>query len=118
MAMTEEARAERVKAALEARDPDVDGSLRLPWHDEVRGFPVVELELDAVVLNPNSHRIQAQLESHPQAELIRSDPFTDEAQELIAEILREQIPGFEALRDNLAEDTQRRQCQPPGGGAA
>lgn len=107
MAVTEEARAERVTAALEARDPDVDGSLRLPWHDEVRGFPVVELELDAVVLNPNSHRIQAQLESHPQAELIRSDPFTDEAQELIAEILREQIPGFEDLRDNLAEDTQR-----------
>jgi hypothetical protein len=107
MAMTEEARAERVIAALEARDPDVDGSLRLPWHDDVRSFPVVELELDAVVLNPNSHRIQAQLESHPQADLIRSDPFTDEAQELIAEILREQIPGFDALRDNLAEDTQR-----------
>jgi hypothetical protein len=107
MAMSEAQRAERVSAALERRDPDVDGSLRLPWHDEVRGFPVVELELDAVVLNPNSHRIQAQLESHPEAGLIRSDPFADGAQGLIAQILREQIPGFEALRDNLAADTQR-----------
>jgi hypothetical protein len=103
--MSESARVERVKAALERHDPEVDGTERLPWHDDFRIFPVVELELDAIVLNPDSHRIQAQLESHPEAELVRRDPFSDASQEIIADLLRE-VEGFEALRDNLAEEKQ------------
>lgn len=103
--MSEGERIERVNAALERHDPEVDGTERLPWHEDFRIFPVVELELDAVVLNPDSHRIQAQLESHPEAEFVRRDPFSDASQKVIAELLRE-VEGFEALRDNLAEEKQ------------
>lgn len=103
--MSESERTERVKAALDRHDPEVDGTERLPWHEDFRIFPVVELELDAVVLNPDSHRIQAQLESHPEAKLVRRDPFSDTSQRIIAQLLRE-VEGFEALRDNLAEEKQ------------
>src|SRR4029077_2948263 len=76
------------------------------WRDEFRVFPVVNLDIDAVVLNPNSHRIQAQLESHPDREAVRRDPFSEEAQAIIATIIKTQIEGFEDLRTNLAEDQQ------------
>jgi hypothetical protein len=103
--MSEGERAEHVEAALGRHDPVADGTERLPWHEDFRVFPVVELELDAVVLNPDSHRIQAQLESHPEAAVVRRDPFGEPSQKIIAELLRE-VEGFEALRDNLAEEKQ------------
>jgi hypothetical protein len=106
MAMTEDERAAKVVEALEARDPDRYGSARLRWHDGYETFPIIDLDLKAVVLNPNSHRIQAQLESHPQGEVVRSEPFSDEAQEIIATILKEQVEGYDALRKNLEEETQ------------
>jgi hypothetical protein len=104
--MTENARAERIAAAVEAHDPKVEETLRIRWRDEFRVFPVVSLDIDAVVLNPNSHRIQAQLESHPDREAVRRDPFSEEAQGVIAAIIRTEIEGFEDLRTNLEEDHQ------------
>ena len=103
--MSETARAERVRAAIEAV-PDNAARLSLPWRGGNQVFPVIELELDATVLNSHSHRIQAQLEAHDNAELIASDPNNEEAQEAIAQILRETI-DFEALRTNLGEEGQR-----------
>jgi hypothetical protein len=105
MAISESERREAIEAALAARDPEADGSERLPWHDDYRNFPIVDLDLSAVVLNPDSHRIQAQLESHPEAQRVREDPFSDQAQGVIAGLLRE-VDGFEALRGNLDEETQ------------
>lgn len=107
MTITEEARRERIEAAVNAHDPATEESVRIHWRGEDRIFPVVSLGLDSVVLNPNSHRIQAQLESLDTDGLVRDDPFSDEAQELIASILREEVEGFEDLRNNLAEDRQK-----------
>ncbi len=107
MSMTEEARAHRIATAVAGHDPKLEETLRLRWHDEFRVFPVVSLDLDAVVLNPNSHRIQAQLESHPERDLVLRDPFSDDAQTIIAAIIRKDIEGYEDLRANLQADEQR-----------
>ena len=107
MSMTEEARSHRIATAVAGHDPKLEETLRLRWHDEFRVFPVVTLDLDAVVLNPNSHRIQAQLESHPERDIVLRDPFSDDAQTIIAAIIRKDIEGYEDLRANLQADEQR-----------
>lgn len=99
--LPEGARRERIEAALEARPSDAE-TLRLPWQDDYQIFPVVTIPVAATVLNPNSHRIRAQLESHPSADEIRRDPFSEEAQDLLAEILRALDPeNFADLMANL-----------------
>lgn len=69
-------------------------------------MPVVLLRADQVLLNPRSHRIRAQLESHPQIELVESEPYGEKAQAIIESLLRE-TEGFEDLRANLKDAAQR-----------
>lgn len=104
--MTEEAREKLIEERLEAHDPAKHEFLSLPWRDDNERFPVISLELGATVLSPHSHRIRAQLESDPRAEIVRTDPFSDEAQDVIADILRETGENFEDLKQNLADDGQ------------
>lgn len=106
MAMTKEAREALIEERVEAHDPKNQEFLSLPWRDKTERFPVVELELAAVVLRPDSHRIRAQLESHEEADVISADPFSDKAQELIASILRDTGENFEDLKRNLDEKGQ------------
>src|SRR5262245_4169188 len=102
--LTEQVREERIKTALKSieGDPNLE-RIPLPWRSQ-RGqtFTVVDLPLDCVVLNPGSHRIRAQLASHPQRELVERDPFSQEAQEILADLLRK-TEGFEDLKANLAD---------------
>ncbi len=106
MAMTKEAREALIEERVEAHDPKKQEFLSLPWRDKTERFPVIELELDAVVLRPDSHRIRAQLESHEEADVINADPFSDKAQRLIASILRDTGENFEDLKRNLDEKGQ------------
>jgi hypothetical protein len=106
MAMTEEAREALINERVEAHDPAKQPMLRLPWRGGSEEFPVIKVELEAVVLNPYSHRIRAQLESHPQAESIATEPFSEISQRLIAEILPETGENFEDLQRNLDEEGQ------------
>ncbi len=101
--ITEAARRARIRTALEAPH---DGTHRLTWRGDQRDFPVIRLNLDGVLLNPRSHRIRAQLESHPKKKLIEQDPWSDAAQTLIAETL-ERTEGFGELEANLAGVAQR-----------
>jgi hypothetical protein len=103
--MSEESRRELIQRKLEAAERDRPEYTRLTWKGEQRQFPVLRLPLKAVVLNPNSHRIQSQLMSHPEGETVRDEPFTNASQELIAEILRE-TDEFDDLRENLDERGQ------------
>jgi hypothetical protein len=105
MVMSEEGRKEKIEAALKSHPADGE-RLHLPWKDGHDDFPVITLPLEAVVLNPRSHRIGAQVESHPKRELVDQDPFSDEAQEVVTEILRN-TDGYEELKTNLSQDTQR-----------
>jgi hypothetical protein len=103
--MSQDSRRELIQRKLDAADRDRPEYTRLTWKGEQKQFPVLRLPLKAVVLNPNSHRIQSQLMSHPEGETVRDEPFTNASQELIAEILRE-TDEFEDLRENLDERGQ------------
>jgi hypothetical protein len=62
----------------------------------------------ATVLNPRSHRIRAQLESHPRSAVVQADPFADESQEIIREVLRRLDPdNFAELLESLRSSGQR-----------
>lgn len=105
---TEEARKALIEAARQAAEAaGSDERARIAW--KTSGYHtsvVVEVPVDSVLLNPNSHRIRAQLESHPNGDLIKTQPYSEEAQALIADLLR-QTDGFERLKENLKEVGQR-----------
>lgn len=103
--ISEEARKARIEKALSALQKDSE-RIPLPWQDGDRTFPVIKLPLDAMLLNPKSHRIRAQLESHARRNVVDDAPYSDEAQEIITEILRN-TEGFERLKTNLGEEGQR-----------
>jgi hypothetical protein len=70
--------------------------------------PVIEIDVDDVVLNPNSHRIKAQLQDDPEWDRLREDPFSPEAQGLIKRLVREarEPEDFAELKSSLASDGQ------------
>ncbi len=103
--ISEEARKARIDQALRALQRDSE-RIPLPWQDGDRTFPVIKLPLDAVLLNPKSHRIRAQLESHLRRKVVIDAPYGEEAQEIITDILRN-TEGFERLKTNLGEEGQR-----------
>lgn len=106
MAVSEEIRKEAIGKALESLPSEAE-TLRVPWRDEMVRMPVIRVPLNRLVLNPTSHRIKSQLESEPQVrKAIEEDPDGDEAQEAIADLLRETL-GFEALKQNLGDENQR-----------
>lgn len=103
--ISEEARKTRIEEALTALPDDAE-RIPLPWQDKNKTFPVISVSLDTVLLNPKSHRIRSQLESHPQGKIVTDSPFSDTAQEIVVEILRN-TEGYERLKTNLAEEGQR-----------
>lgn len=107
MGMTEEARAEAIEKGIAAyEESSAKEAIPLPYKDGNEGpFRVIKVPVDAVVFNPKSHRVNAQLESHPKREIVAEDPFSDEAQQVIHGVLAE-TDGFEALKVNLGEHGQ------------
>lgn len=103
--LTEEARRERIEAALDAHDPGREERVRVPWKGDSALCPVVRVSLDAAALNPHSHRIKAELESDPNREEIEADPYSEQSQERIAEILRN-TERYADLRENIAAEGQ------------
>lgn len=103
MAATEASRAQIIATALEAakQKPDAE-RIRLPWQSSGYTATVIEIPISAVVLNPRSHRIRSQLESAARREVVTRDPFDDEAQKIIAEILRN-TEQFDDLKSNLKD---------------
>jgi hypothetical protein len=53
--------------------------------------------------------MRSQLESHPRREVVENDPWSDEAQEITADVLRHSRPDpeFTRIRESLAADNQR-----------
>ncbi len=109
--LTTEARKESIRAAAEAATQAVaagrGAAADLRWKDSVLVLPVAQVDLDVVLLNPHSHRISAQLQSQleDRQELVRRDPYTFEAQEIIASLLRD-TPGFERIKKAIENDGQ------------
>jgi hypothetical protein len=107
---SEETRAHAINkalAALEAEGAEKPERIALPWQDlPGQVFPVVRVQLDSVVLNPGSHRIKAQLESHRGRAIVETDPFSEQAQAIMADLLAA-TEGFEDLKANLREYGQQ-----------
>ncbi len=101
MTPTEEARI----AEIQAKVDDSEESYSVPWQNSRHLLPVITISVDSVLLNPRSHRIRAQTESHERRDLLEQDPFAPAAQDVIEAILAE-TPGFQALKDNLRESGQ------------
>ena len=102
MAPTEEARIAEIAAKVE----ESTETYAIPWQNDREALKVINLSLDSVLLNPKSHRIRAQIESHPQADILKEDPFSDPAQRIIEGILADTL-DFGALVDSLRESGQR-----------
>lgn len=108
MAMTEEARRESISKAIEAyaEQPNKE-AIQLPYKDGGEGpFIVINVKVSDALYNPNNHRVKAQLESHPDRQLVIDDPCGDEAQAIIQKVLSE-TEDFEELKANLDSVGQR-----------
>ena len=107
MGMTEDARARAIEKAIAAyEESSAQEAIPLPYKDGSEGpFRVIKVPVDAVVFNPKSHRVNAQLESHPKREIVAEEPFGDEAQQVIHDVLAG-TDGFDALKVNLEEHGQ------------
>ncbi len=79
---------------------------RIPWKGTQQLCDVVRLRMDAVVLNHRSHRLQAQLASHPGRDAVQTAPTEAAAQEILADLIRKD-DTYEDLKANLAEEGQR-----------
>lgn len=99
--ITEKARIEEI--AAKARDASETHSI--PWQNSRTLLKVINISVDSVLLNPASHRIRSQIESHQNAHDIHEDPFAEDAQDLIAEMLKETL-GYNALLESLRESGQ------------
>lgn len=100
----EAVRAKRIEDELSAIEGVADlERITLPWKDEnAKLFSVIHVPLDHVVLNPFSHRIKPYLESSPDRQKVYDDPYSEDAQEILAEVLRE-TEGFNDLKMNLRD---------------
>lgn len=109
--VTTATRESSIQAAVEAAKQAVASgggtAEELRWKGGKLVLPVATVDLDVVLLSPHSHRIKAQLQSLPQSEqeLVAADPYGQQAQGLIAHLLRE-TPGFERIKNALANDGQ------------
>lgn len=110
MNLTEGGRRQRIQGAIEAwqRKPESQReTLQLTWRGSRKLFPVIELPLDVVLLNSTSHRLRSQLESHPQAAEVHGAPWSPEAQEIVAVLIRNAHEDFGRLKESLADEGQR-----------
>jgi hypothetical protein len=106
--MNEEGRTERISVAVAAL-ADIPGQyeqISIPWNGELIIVPVIRIPLDAIVLNQRSHRIKAELESHPERVDIAADPFSEHAQEVLSALLRG-TDDYAILKEDLKEHGQR-----------
>ncbi|MEI2815870.1 MAG: hypothetical protein V9E99_05370 [Microthrixaceae bacterium] len=105
---TEASRIDLINAAVDAAKGLPPRTLDLRWKGTSQTLPVVKVPLAATVLNPRSHRIRGELESRgDEADVVTSDPYSGEAQDLIARILRE-TKGFDDIKAALERDGGQR----------
>lgn len=111
-AITTEARQQSISAALtaaaEAASQGKNAVESLRWKGTEIQLPVASVDVDLVLLNPHSHRISAQLQSLSQTkqDVVASDPFGPEAQQVITDLLKA-TEGYEAIKSAINNDGQR-----------
>lgn len=83
--MTEANREQHIAQALGQYNQQAGprDTMRVPLHGRIL-LEVIELPLDLPVLNTESFRIAPALAEHPQANLVRADPYSAAAQRIVA----------------------------------
>lgn len=104
-AVTEASRKDQIALALKQRDEDKNQETqRDPLRDKL--LPVIEVPLDLPVLNHRSFRIAAQLNEHPERELVNAEPDSPRAQAIIADLVMGVHRNVAELKESLQVEGQ------------
>ncbi|MEV6873976.1 hypothetical protein [Amycolatopsis sp. NPDC051128] len=105
--ITRQARRDLIATRLAAAEANQTSDRRsLKWRGQDVSWPEVQIPVDHALLNPHSHRIKPQVQSvASRRQVLSDDPFSEEAQEIIAEIIRN-TPGYARIKAELARDGQ------------
>jgi hypothetical protein len=109
--ITESERVTRIQqllAELHKMPPEKHETVHMPWTAGEPLLEVIRIGVDEVVLNPQSHRIRAQLQDDPEWEALSREPYGEPAQRLIERHVRAaRTPEeFSALKQSLLQDGQ------------
>ena len=87
--ITEAQRVQRIRELLNELNkipPEQHEVERVPWTGgEYKYCKVILIGADEVLLNPDSHRLRAQLQDDPRWAELSKEPFGDDAQRVLAE---------------------------------
>jgi hypothetical protein len=102
--MTEANREQHIAQALSQYNQQAGprDTMRVPLRGGML-LEVVELPLDLPVLNAESFRIAPALAEHPQASLVRADPYSAAAQRIVAELVRDSHRSADDLKESLVD---------------
>lgn len=103
--MSEANRADHISQALAQYHQQAGprDTMRVPLRGSGELLEVIELPLDLPVLNAASFRIAPSLEEHPQADLVRTDPYSSAAQRVVAELVRASHRHVDDLKESLVD---------------
>jgi hypothetical protein len=114
--ITQEQRKRRIKellAELDKYPPEQHEVMRIPWSGgDARYCKVISMAADEVLLNPDSHRLQSQLQDDPRWDEASKDKLSDAAQQVIAEHVRK--ARTKDKFDELVESIRTEGQQYPG----
>ena len=102
------ARIQQLLAELHKMPPEKHETVRMSWTAGDPLLDVVRIGVDEVLLNPQSHRIRAQLQDDPEWQALSNEPFSEPAQRLIEDHVRaaRKPEDFAALKESLLQDGQ------------
>ncbi|MDN4473464.1 hypothetical protein [Demequina zhanjiangensis] len=78
-------------------------TMRVPLRGASTLLEVVEVPLDLPTLNPDSFRIAPALAEHAQASIVKTDPYSSAAQNVVAELVRKAHRYAEDLKASLID---------------
>ncbi|MHB8642843.1 MAG: hypothetical protein ACYDA3_08160 [Gaiellaceae bacterium] len=82
---------------------------RVPWAGgEPKYCKVIAIGADEVLLNPDSHRLRAQLQDDLRWDELSKEPFSDDAQRVLTEHVKaaRSVEAFAALKESLLNEGQ------------
>ncbi|MGV0772884.1 hypothetical protein [Mycobacterium syngnathidarum] len=102
--MTDSSREQHIAQALSQYNGQqgTKDTLRVPLRGGML-LEVIEIPLELPVLNPDSFRIAPALAEHPQADVVKADPYSPEAQHIVTDLVRKAHRQADALKDSLID---------------
>jgi hypothetical protein len=81
-------------------------SLPIEYRGETKVLEIIRIDPKVLLLNPNNSRLAAQLHDHHQKKVVQDHPTSEEAQEVLASLLRN-TERFVKLKEELKEFKQQ-----------